>query len=107
LSNDCKDRIQNADSYQTFRDVWLEVKNEIEYMLFQEEIIYIRYLCGIDYSYSMEEVRMQGMEEPPVYALRDECDKMTVILILDIASRGVRIMEQKRLRSSAAISGNM
>ncbi|MCI8792427.1 MAG: hypothetical protein HFG38_06425 [Eubacterium sp.] len=50
---------------------------------------------------------MQGMEEPPVYALRDECDKMTVILILDIASRGVRIMEQKRLRSSAAISGNM
>ena len=74
--NDCKNKMQKAASYQMFRDSWLDVKKEIEYMVFQEEIIYIRYLCGIDYPYSLEEVEIQDREEPPVYALRDECDRI-------------------------------
>lgn len=74
--SDCKNKMQNAASYQMFRDTWLEVKKELEYMLFQEEIIYIRHLCGIDYQYSLEEVELQDREEPSVYALRDECNKM-------------------------------
>ncbi len=72
----CKNRMHHATSYQMFRDAWLEVKKELEYMVFQEEIIYIRYLCGIDYQYSLEEVEIQDREEPPVYALRDECNKI-------------------------------
>ena len=49
--NNFKDKMQNATSYQMLRDAWLDVKREIEYMEFQEEIIYIRHLCGIDYQY--------------------------------------------------------
>lgn len=45
-------------------------------MIFQEEIIYIRHLCGIDYQYSLEEVEIQNREEPSVYALRDECNRI-------------------------------
>ena len=71
---ECKDRMQDADSYQMFRDAWLDVKREIEYMVYQEEIIYIRHLCGIDYQYSLEEVDIQNREEPSVYALRDACN---------------------------------
>lgn len=74
--NDCKSRMKNAISYQTFRDAWLDVKKEIEYMVFQEEIIYIRHLCGIDYQYSLEEVEIQNKEEPALYALRDECNEI-------------------------------
>ena len=69
--NNCKSKMQNAFSYQMFRDAWLDVKKEIEYMVFQEEIIYIRHLCGIDYQFSLEEVEIQNREEPPVYALCD------------------------------------
>lgn len=76
--NDCKNNMQNAVSYQAFRSVWLDVKKEIEYMVYQEEIIYIRHLCGIDYQYSLEEVEIQNREDPPVYALRDECDRIAV-----------------------------
>ncbi len=74
--NDCKSRMQRAVSYQAFRDAWLDVKKEVEYMVYQEEIIYIRHLCGIDYQYSLEEVEIQNREEPSVYALRDECDRI-------------------------------
>lgn len=74
--SDCRNKMQNATSYQMLRDAWLAVKKEIEYMVFQEEIIYIRHLCGIDYQYSLEEVEMQNREDPPVYALRDECDRI-------------------------------
>lgn len=74
--NHYKDKMQNATSYQMFRDAWLDVKKEIEYMEFQGEIIYIRHLCGIDYQYSLEEVEIQNKEEPPVYALRDECNRI-------------------------------
>lgn len=68
--------MKNAIFYQTFRDAWLDVKEEIEYMVFQEEIIYIRHLCGIDYQYSLEEVAIQNKEEPALYALRDECNEI-------------------------------
>lgn len=51
--NDCKNKMQRAMSYQMFRDAWLDVKKEMEYMVYQEEIIYIRHLCGIDYQYSL------------------------------------------------------
>ena len=68
--------MQSAMSYQMLRDAWLDVKKEIEYMVFQEEIIYIRHLCGIDYKYSLEEVEIQNREEPPVYALQDECNRI-------------------------------
>ena len=74
--NDCKSRMQNASSYQMFRDAWLGVKKAIESMVFQEEIIYIRHLSGIDYQFSLEEVEIQDKEEPSVYALRDECDRI-------------------------------
>ncbi|MDE6387572.1 MAG: hypothetical protein K2L82_07180 [Lachnospiraceae bacterium] len=74
--NDCKNLMQIATSYQMFRDAWLDVKKEIEYMVFQEEIIYIRHLCGIDYQYSLEEVEIQNKEEPALYALRDECNEI-------------------------------
>ena len=74
--NDCKNNMQNATSYQIFRDAWLDVKKEVEHMVYQEEIIYIRHLCGIDYQYSLEEVEIQNREEPSVYALRDECDRI-------------------------------
>ena len=74
--NDCKNKMLGAISYQTFRDAWLDVKKEIEYMEYQEEIIYIRHLCGIDYQYSLEEVEIQNKEEPSVYALRDECSRI-------------------------------
>lgn len=74
--NDCKGKMQNAMSYQILRNAWLDVKKEIEYMVFQEEIIYIRHLCGIDYQYSLEEVEIQNKEEPSVYALRDACNRI-------------------------------
>lgn len=74
--NDCKNRMQNAASCQKFCDAWLDVKKEIEYMEFQEEIIYIRHLCGIDYEYSLEEVEIQDREDPFVYAMRDECNRI-------------------------------
>lgn len=74
--NDCKSKMQNAVSCQMFRDAWLDVKNEIEYMVFQEEIVYIRHLCGIDHQFSSEEVEIQNREDPSVYALRDECDRI-------------------------------
>lgn len=74
--NSYKYKMQNAISYQMFRNAWLEVKKEIEYMVFQEEIIYIRHLCGIDYQYSLKEVGLQNREEFSVYRLRDACDKM-------------------------------
>lgn len=73
---DCRHRMQNAASYQMFRDAWLDVKKEIEYMVYQEEIIYIRHLCGIDYQYSLEEVEIQDREEPFIYALRGECERI-------------------------------
>ena len=76
--NACKDKMQNALSYPMFRDAWLDVK-KIEYMLFQEEIIYIRHLCGMDYQYSLEEVEIQNREEPSVYALRDECNRIAAV----------------------------
>lgn len=75
----CKDRMQRADSYQMFRDAWLDMKREIEYLEYQEEIIYIRHLCGIDYSYSLEEVEIQNREEPPIYALRDACNMIAAV----------------------------
>lgn len=74
--NGCKNKMHSAASYQMFCDAWLDVKKEIERMVYQEEIIYIRYLCGIDYQYSMEEVALQDREEPSVYALRDACDQL-------------------------------
>ncbi|MDE7222195.1 MAG: hypothetical protein K2O34_00260 [Acetatifactor sp.] len=74
--NDSKNRMQNATSCQMLRNAWLDVKKEIEYMEYQEEIIYIRHLCGIDYQYSLEEVEIQNREEPSVYALRDECNRI-------------------------------
>ena len=76
--NDCKNKMLNAMSYQMFRDAWLDVKKEIEYMEFQEETIYIRHLCGIDYQYSLKEVEIHYREDLPVYALRDECDRIAV-----------------------------
>ncbi len=62
--NDCKNRMQNAASYQKFCDAWLDVKKEIEYMEFQEEIIYIRHLCGIDYEYSLEKLEYKTGRTP-------------------------------------------
>ena len=78
--NDCKNNMQNAMTYQMFRDAWLDVKKEIEYMVYQEEIIYIRHLCGIDYQYSLEEVEIQNREEPSVYALRDEQQFPSIVM---------------------------
>lgn len=72
----CKNKMQNAVSYPSFRDAWLDVKKEIEYLIYQEEIIYIRHLCGIDYQFSLKELELQDREEPAVYALRDECNKI-------------------------------
>ena len=74
--NDCKSKMQNAGSYQMLRDAWLDVKKEMEYMIYQEEIIYIRHLCGTDYQYSLQEVEIQNRQEPSVYALRDECNRI-------------------------------
>ena len=74
--DDCKNKMQNALSYQMFRNAWLDIKKEMEYMTFQEEIVYIRQLCGIDYQSSLKEVEIQNREDPPVYALRDECDRL-------------------------------
>lgn len=74
--NDCKNSMQNAMNYQMFRDAWLDVKKEMESLVYQEEIIYIRHLCGIDYQYSLEEVEIQNREDPLIYALRDECDRI-------------------------------
>lgn len=73
---DCKNRMKTAMSYQMFRDIWLEAKREIEYMEFQEEIIYIRHLCGIDYQYSLGEIEIQNKEDPLLYALYDECNRI-------------------------------
>ena len=72
--NELKKRIQDASSYEELRSAWLEVKSEIEYMEYHEEIVYIRHLCGIDYEASVKEVEIQNVEEPEVYALRDECN---------------------------------
>ena len=69
-----KERIQNASSYEELRSAWLEVKSEIEYMEYHEEIVYIRHLCGIDHEASLKEVEIQNVEEPEVYAHRDECN---------------------------------
>ena len=72
--NGLKTRIRDAASYEELREAWLAVKAECEYMEFQEEIAYVRHLCGMDYENSTEEVKIQNMEDPEVYALRDECN---------------------------------
>lgn len=72
--NEYKKQIQTASSYEELRSVWLGMKSEIEYLEYQEEIIYIRHLCGIDYAESLKEVKIQNAEEPEIYALRDECN---------------------------------
>ena len=69
-----KKRIQDASSYEDLRSAWLEAQCEIEYMDYQDEIVYIRHLCGIDYEESVKEVEIQNVEEPEVYALCDECN---------------------------------
>ncbi len=43
-------------------------------MEFQEEIVYIRHLCGIDCGYSLKDLEIQNKEEPELYALCDECN---------------------------------
>lgn len=68
-----KQRIQEASSYEEMRRAWLDTKSEIEYMDYQDEIVYVQHLCGIDYEESLKEVERQNVEEPEVYALRDEC----------------------------------
>lgn len=75
---DCKNGMEKAMSYQVFRDAWLDVKKEIDYMEFQEETIYIRHLCGMDYQYGSEEVEIHYREDPSVYKLCDECDRIAV-----------------------------
>lgn len=59
-----KTRIGSASSYDEMRKVWLDMKHSIEYFEYQEEIVYIRHLCGIDYENSLEEVKIQNSEEP-------------------------------------------
>lgn len=76
---DCKSKMQSAGSYEAFRDAWLNMKKEIEYLEFQEEIIYIRHLCGIDYQYSLPEIEIQNKEDPKLYALRDECNRIAAV----------------------------
>lgn len=71
---ECKKRIQEVSSYEELRSAWLEVKREIEYLEYHEEIVYIKHLCGIDYEASLKEVEIQNAEAPEVYALRDECN---------------------------------
>ena len=51
-----KQRILDSSSYEDIRNAWLDMKREIDDMEYQEEIIYIRHLCGIDYEESLEEV---------------------------------------------------
>ena len=68
-----KQRIQEASSYEEMRSAWLDVKSEIEYMDYQDEIVYVQHLCGIDYEESLKEVEIQNVEGTEVYALRDEC----------------------------------
>lgn len=77
--NDSKNKMQNAASYQTFRNAWLDGKKEIDRMLYQEEIIYIRHLCGIDYEFGLHEIEIQNREEPALFALRDECSRMAAL----------------------------
>ena len=69
-----KKQMQDAASYEDLRSAWLEVKSAIEYMEYQEEIVYVQHLCGIDYEASLKEVEIQNVEEPEIYALRDECN---------------------------------
>ena len=72
--NELKKRIQNAASYEELREAWLGVKTETEYMEYQEEIAYVRHLCGLDFEKNTKEVEIQNAEEPAVYALRDKCN---------------------------------
>ena len=39
-----KQRIQEASSYEEMRSAWLDVKSEIEYMDYQDEIVYVQHL---------------------------------------------------------------
>ena len=66
-------QIREAGDYEKLRDVWLDSKREFEHMEYWEMIAYIRYLCGIDYEKNAGEVKIQGTEDPKIYALRDEC----------------------------------
>ena len=72
--NELEKRIQNAASYEELREAWLGVKTETEYMEYQEEIAYVRHLCGLDFEKNTKEVEIQNAEEPAVYALRDKCN---------------------------------
>lgn len=69
-----RSRLLNASSYEEIRSVWLNMKKELEQMEYKEQIIYIRYLSGIDFAESMKEVELQNLNDPEIYAVRDECD---------------------------------
>lgn len=43
-------------------------------MEYKEKIIYIHYLSGIGFPESIKEVELQNLNEPEIYAIRDECD---------------------------------
>ncbi|MDE7279965.1 MAG: hypothetical protein K2N26_09610, partial [Oscillospiraceae bacterium] len=45
-----RNRLLNVLSYEEIRSVWLDMKKEIEHMEYKEQIIYIRYLSGIDFA---------------------------------------------------------
>lgn len=73
-----KGRVKTASSYDELKNSWLEMKKTILRMEYMEMIAYIRHLCGIDYEENTREVAVQNSEDPEVYAIRDEIDRLVI-----------------------------
>jgi hypothetical protein len=71
-----KGRISGASSYEDIRQLWISMKESMQYLDYVEEIAYIRYLCGVTYDFYKEEVCNQDVEGPQIAALQNECDKL-------------------------------
>ncbi|MCR5808407.1 MAG: hypothetical protein K6G56_02470 [Clostridiales bacterium] len=71
-----KSSIISALSYDELRSSWLDMKNMIQHMEYMEMIAYIRHLCGINYEENTREVVVQNSEDPEIYAICAEIDRL-------------------------------
>src|SRR4051812_37761260 len=71
-----KNKIRAASSYIEIRQLWLAMKESMQYVDYLEQYAYTCYLCGISFEFYKEEVRIQNIEYPQLAVLQNECDRV-------------------------------
>jgi M3 family oligoendopeptidase len=66
--------IKAASSYEEIRQLWISMRESMQYIDYLEEYAYVCFLCGMSYEFYAEEVRIQNIEYPQLEAMQKECD---------------------------------